>query len=120
MGQITLQKSLTYYFQARSIWDQGDYGLAIALLSEATVFLRTEDSSSSKRGMPDVAKIPALSALVGDLNHLRSHMGMLLREWEKDNSNVFFEDFVSFTVPLHRTCIHPLFISLACCYFRWE
>ena len=89
--QITLQKSLTYYFQARSIWDQGDYGLAIALLSEATVFLRTEDSSSSKRGMPDVAKIPALSALVGDLNHLRSHMGMLLREWEKDNSNVFFE-----------------------------
>eukprot|EP00535_Pseudo-nitzschia_heimii_P006774 CAMPEP_0197184636 /NCGR_PEP_ID=MMETSP1423-20130617/10250_1 /TAXON_ID=476441 /ORGANISM="Pseudo-nitzschia heimii, Strain UNC1101" /LENGTH=395 /DNA_ID=CAMNT_0042635507 /DNA_START=273 /DNA_END=1460 /DNA_ORIENTATION=- len=89
--QITLQKSLTYYFQARSVWDQGDYGLAIAMLSEATVFLRTEDSSSNKRGMPDLARIPALSALIGDLNHLRSHMGLLLREWEKDNSNVFFE-----------------------------
>jgi hypothetical protein len=89
--QITLQKSLTYYFQARSVWDEGDYGLAIAMLSEATVFLRTEDSSSNKRGMPDLARIPALAALIGDLNHLRSHMGMLLREWEKDNSNVFFE-----------------------------
>lgn len=89
--QITLQKSLTYYFQARSVWDQGDYGLAIALLSEATVFLRTEDSSSTNQGMPDVGKIPALQALLGDLNHLRSHMGTVLREWEKDNSNIFFE-----------------------------
>lgn len=89
--QITLQKALSYYFQARSVWDQGDYGLAIAILSEATVFLRTEDPSSKKRGMPDVAKISALSALIGDLNDLRSHMGRLLREWEKDNSNVFFE-----------------------------
>eukprot|EP00536_Pseudo-nitzschia_multiseries_P002221 jgi/Psemu1/182951/e_gw1.29.159.1 len=89
--QITLQKSLSYYFYARSIWDLGDYGLAIAVLSEATVYLRTEDKSSDKRGMPDVAKIPALQALLGDLNDLRSHMGLLLREWEKDNSNVFFE-----------------------------
>mmetsp|Transcript_10646 Transcript_10646/g.25224 ORF Transcript_10646/g.25224 Transcript_10646/m.25224 type:complete len:427 (-) Transcript_10646:109-1389(-) len=89
--QITLQKSLSYYFYARSIWDQGDYGLAIAVLSEATVYLRTEEKSSDKRGMPDVSRIPALQALVGDLNDLRSHMGRLLREWEKDNSNVFFE-----------------------------
>lgn len=89
--QITLQKSLCCYFHARSIWDQGDYGLAIAILSEATVFLRTEVSSSDKRGMPDVAKIPSLQAILGDLNDLRSHMGRLLREWEKDNSNVFFE-----------------------------
>jgi len=89
--QITLQKSLCYYFHARSIWDKGDYGLAIAVLSEATVYLRTEDISSSKRGMPDVAKIPSLQALIGDLNDLRSHLGSLLREWEKDNSNVFFE-----------------------------
>ena len=89
--QITLQKSLCYYFHARSIWDAGDYGLAIALLSEATVYLRTQDTSSSKKGMPDVAKIPSLQALIGDLNDLRSHMGSLLREWEKDNSNVFFE-----------------------------
>lgn len=89
--QITLQKSLCYYFYARSTWDEGDYGLAIAILSEATVYLRTEDSSSTKRGMPDVAKIPSLQALTGDLNDLRSHMGNLLREWEKDNSNVFFE-----------------------------
>lgn len=96
--QITLQKALSYYFLARSMWDAGDYGLAIAVLSEATIFLRTEDKSSKKTGMPDVAKIPALSALLGDLNQLRSHMGLLLREWEKDNSNVFF-DTVPRSVP---------------------
>jgi hypothetical protein len=89
--QIALQKSLCYYFQARSMWDKGDYGLAIAILSEATVYLRTEEVSSTKKGMPDVAKIPSLQALTGDLNDLRSHMGNVLREWEKDNSNVFFE-----------------------------
>merc|ERR1712087_895635 len=89
--QMTLQKSLSYYFHARSIWDQGDYGLAIAILSEATVLLRTEDSSKKGKGIPDVAKIASLSALIGDLNQLRSHMGLVLREWEKDNSNVFFE-----------------------------
>jgi len=89
--QITLQKSLSYYFHARSLWDSGDYGLAIAVLSEATVYLRTEDTSSSKRGMPDVARIPALQALLGDLNDLRSHMGLVLNSWEKDNSNIFFE-----------------------------
>jgi len=89
--QITLQKSLCNYFYARSIWDQGDYGLAIAILSEATVYLRTEDISSSKKGMPDVAKIPSLQALTGDLNDIRSHMGNVLCEWEKDNSNIFFE-----------------------------
>lgn len=89
--QTVLQKSLSDYFYARSVWDQGDYGLAIALLSEATVYLRTEDASGTTQGMPDVARIPALQALLGDLNDLRSHMGRLLREWEKDNSNVFFE-----------------------------
>lgn len=96
--QITLQKALSYYFQARSIWDEGEYGLAIAILSEATVFLRTEDSSSKIRGMPDVAKVASLALLIGDLNDLRSHMGLLLREWEKDNSNVFF-DSVPRSVP---------------------
>jgi len=89
--QIALQKSLCHYFHARSIWDQGDYGLAIAILSEAVIYLRTEDNSSSKKGMPNVAKIPSLQALTGDLNDLRSHMGNILREWEKDNSNIFFE-----------------------------
>uniref|UniRef100_A0A7S4AXF3 BRO1 domain-containing protein n=1 Tax=Pseudo-nitzschia australis TaxID=44445 RepID=A0A7S4AXF3_9STRA len=89
--QITLQKALSYYFHARSIWEVGEYGLAIAILSEATVYLRTEDAKSGKRGIPDVARIPALQALLGDVNDLRSHMGRLLREWEKDNSNVFFE-----------------------------
>lgn len=99
--QITLQKALCYYFHARSIWDQGDYGLAIAILSEATVYLRTEDAANSKKGMPDVAKIASLKALTDDLNDLRSHMGNVLREWEKDNSNIFFE-VVPQSVPVDK------------------
>merc|ERR1711862_448678 len=38
---IQLQKSLSLYFQARSYWDNTEYGIAIGLLSEATVALRT-------------------------------------------------------------------------------
>ena len=89
--QITLQQALSYYFQARSTWDSGDYGMAIAILSESTIFLRTTDSSNPKTGIPNLAKVASLSALIGDLNDLRAHMGKVLHEWEKDNSNVFFE-----------------------------
>lgn len=88
--QICNQRALGLYFHARSLWEQGEYGLAIAVLSEATVNLRTRDSAVSK-GMPDVAKIPALSALSKDLNDLREHMGKLLHSWEKDNSAIYFE-----------------------------
>jgi hypothetical protein len=88
--QICNQRALSLYFHARSLWEQGAYGLAIAVLSEATVNLRTRDSATSK-GMPDVAKIPALSALSKDLNDLRTHMGKLLHSWEKDNSAIYFE-----------------------------
>merc|ERR1712032_102743 len=89
--QIRLQKSLCHYFQARSMWEKGDYGLAIAVLLEATTYLRAENASSSEKGMPKLAKIPSLKALTGDLNDLQSHMDNVLREWEKDNSNIFFE-----------------------------
>jgi BRO1-like domain len=90
--QVSLQKALSLYFYARSLWgEQSDYGMAIAVLSEATVHLRTKDSPTSATGMPDVAKIPALKALTKDLNDLRGHMGHLLHLWEKDNSSIYFE-----------------------------
>jgi BRO1-like domain len=101
MFQISLQRALSLYFHARSLWVQGDYGLAIAVLSEATVNLRTKDSSSASKGVPDVAKIPALSALSKDLNDLRTHMGKLLHAWEKDNSAIYFEA-VPRTVPADK------------------
>jgi hypothetical protein len=96
--QIQIQKSLSLYFHARSLWDQEhDYGLAIAMMSEATVVLRTRDSAASK-GVPDVNAIPALRALSKDLTDLRAHMALVLKEWEKDNSSVYFEA-VPRTVP---------------------
>ena len=87
--QINVHKSLTLYFQSRSSWEQDDYGIAIALLSEATVALRQREHVAA-HGIPDVKAIPALSPLANDLNDLRVHMAMLLRSWEKDNSSVYF------------------------------
>lgn len=87
--QINVHKSLTLYFQSRSCWDQDDYGIAIALLSEATVALRQREHAAA-HGIPDVKTIPALAPLANDLKDLRSHMALLLRSWEKDNSSVYF------------------------------
>jgi hypothetical protein len=88
--QIQVQKSLSLYFYARSLWEQHQYGIAIAMLSEATVALRTRDSTASA-GIPEVSKIPALKALQKDLVDLRVHMALVLKTWEKDNSSVYFE-----------------------------
>lgn len=87
--QINVQKSLTLYFQARTLWDQEEYGIAIALLSEATVALRQREHTAAN-GVPDVNQTPALKPLGNDLKDLRGHMDLLLRAWEKDNSSVFF------------------------------
>lgn len=87
--QINVQKSLTLYFQARSLWDVEDFGIAIALLSEATVALKQRDHVAAN-GVPDVNAIPALKPLADDLKDLRGHMALLLRAWEKDNSSVYF------------------------------
>lgn len=87
--QVNVHKSLTLYFQGRSLWEEQDYGIAIALLSEATVALRQRDHAAA-HGIPDVKTIPALAPLAGDLKDLRSHMALLLRSWEKDNSSVYF------------------------------
>lgn len=87
---IQLQKSLSLYFQARSCWDSTDYGIAIGLLSEAAVALRTRESLASV-GMPDLKQTAVLEPLNKELLDLRKHMKDLLHTWEKDNSQVYFE-----------------------------
>jgi hypothetical protein len=89
--QIQLHKALSLYFYARALWEsEHQFGLAIAILSEATLELKTRTSDGAK-GVPEVSKIPALSALHKDLIDLRGHMNLLLKTWEKDNSSVYFE-----------------------------
>jgi len=88
--QVNVQQSLSLYFQARHLWDRQEYGIAIAIMSEATVALRTRESDASK-GVPDVSRSVALRPLEKDLKDLRTHMATVLREWEKDNTKVFFE-----------------------------
>ena len=95
--QINLQKSLSNYFYARSLWDETKYGLAIATLSEATVLLKTR-SDSGAPGLPELSKT-SLVALQKDVKDLQAHMGHLLKTWEDDNTNVYFEG-VPKSVPL--------------------
>ena len=88
--QINLQKSLANYFYARSLWDEGKYGLAIAFLSEATVCLQTR-SHGGAAGLPELSKTTSLRALQKDVSDLQKHMGLVLKTWEDDNTNVYFE-----------------------------
>lgn len=93
--QISVQSSLSLYFQARNLWASDEHGLAVAILSEATVALRTRSSEASS-GVPDVTRSAGLVALQKELEDLRQHMALLLRTWERDNSSVYFE-----SVPQH-------------------
>ena len=93
--QTSVQKSLSLYFQARALWEKDEHGIAIALLSEATVALRTRENTASK-GIPEINRTPPLRPLEKDLKDLREHMNLLLHIWEKDNTAVFFE-----SVPQH-------------------
>jgi hypothetical protein len=87
--QINVQQALSLYFHARSLWKEGEYGLAIAMASEATVALRQRENTASD-GVPDVNQTPSLKPLANDLKDLRGHMALLLRSWEKDNSSCYF------------------------------
>jgi hypothetical protein len=87
--QTQLFKSLTSYFHARNLWEkEGKYGLAIAILSQATVALKTRAHAAST-GMPELTG--ALRPLSKELTDFQSHMGLVLNTWETDNSNVYFE-----------------------------
>lgn len=93
--QMGVHRALSLYFQARAAWDGMDYGIAIALMSEATVTLKTRETVGA-RGLPDISRTPALMVLKQDLQDLRSHCTKVLREWEKDNNSVFYN-----AVPQH-------------------
>ena len=93
--QQNIHSALSLYFQARALWETTDYGIAIALMSEATVALRTRDAVGS-RGLPDISRAPALKALNPDLQNMRAHCRKVLATWEKDNNSVYYN-----TVPQH-------------------
>jgi len=86
---INVQRAMSLYFLARSLWVASEYGVAIAALSEATVAMRTRSSPTS-RGLPEVEPNGPLQSLVPEMNGFRLHMGALLKAWEKDNSLVYF------------------------------
>ena len=87
---VNVQRALSLYFLARSLWIASEYGVAIAALSEATVAMRTRTTPTS-RGMPEIEINGPLQSLVAEMNGFRLHMGTLLKAWEKDNSLVYFE-----------------------------
>lgn len=106
--QIAVQKSLCLYFQARDEWNKMEYGIAIALLSEATTALktRTGDKASTTAaavGVPEISSTSPLRVLKSDLDDLRQHMSECLKTWESDNNSVFYS-----TVPQHVPAGHKL------------
>lgn len=98
--QINVQRALSLYFLARSLWTNGEYGVAIAALSEATIAMRTR-SSPAGRGLPEIESKGMLQTLVPEIGDFRQHMASLLKSWEKDNSLVYF-DKVPPSVPANK------------------
>lgn len=89
--QIQLQKSLSFYYHARYYWEEErDFGLAIAMMSKAIDMLKTRDTPTG-RGLPEIRKGSPLVAVEKDLNQVKNHMNTILRDWEKDNSKIYFE-----------------------------
>lgn len=89
--QIQLQKSLSFYYHARHYWeDERDFGTAIAMMSKAIGMLRTRESPTSG-GLPPIAKKSPLKAIENELEVVKKHMNVLLQDWEKDNSKIYFE-----------------------------
>ena len=88
--QTTLQQTLSKYFQARNLWEKQEYGLAIAILSEAKLALNTRPHAAAI-GMPDIIKGSPLTALSKDLTDLKAHLALVLKHWEQDNTNCYFE-----------------------------
>lgn len=92
--QTCLQRSLSEYFHARALFEAQDYGLAIAMLSEAKQLLNTRPHGGAE-GLPEITKTSPLNALQKDLTDLKAHMATLLKHWEHDNSHVYFENVPS-------------------------
>ena len=72
--QVTFQKALAFYCQARDIWGKGeDHGLAIALLNEAITLMQTRVSVTSK-GIPEIDSKSSLRAILIDISDFRKHL----------------------------------------------
>lgn len=89
--QIQLQKSLSSYYHARHYWEEErDFGLAIGMMSKAVDMLKTRTSPTGK-GIPEIRKGSPLVAVEKDLILVKKHMSIILKDWEKDNSKIYFE-----------------------------
>jgi BRO1-like domain len=86
--QIAVQNALSLYFQARKLWEDDEFGLAISLMREAGLALK-ERSHNAAKGVPSVST-GVLKPLADDMKDLRHHFAIILGAYEKDNSSVYF------------------------------
>jgi hypothetical protein len=85
--QLGLQRALTLYFHSRGLWGSMDYGCAIAMLREAKKSL---DPGNAER-MPEIPKNSPFAPLLKDIDDLKTHMILLIKHYEEDNSIIYFE-----------------------------
>jgi len=96
--QMTLQRGLAKYFQAIYLWEtQKKYGYAISLLGEAITQLVPPLSYQNQagHGLEDIIGGTPLAAIGQDIDSMRKHMQSILTSWEKDNSQIYFEQVPS-------------------------
>jgi len=87
--QISLQRALSSYFLSRSYWDQGEYGIALALLNEAMAGMQTRDGPATSKGIPPLGS--QLKILNQDVTAFKEHMRKLYSSWDYDNRHIYFE-----------------------------
>lgn len=87
--QISVQTALSNYFLARNYWESSDYGIALAFLKESINGMKTRSSSASK-GLPPLKSTP-LHVLQNDVDAFKNHLSTIMKNWERDNSLVYFE-----------------------------
>jgi len=96
--QMTLQRGLAKYFQAIYLWETSKkYGYAISLLGEAMTQLVPPPSYQNQagHGLGDIIAGTPLAAIGQDIDSMRKYMQSLLTSWEKDNSQIYFEQVPS-------------------------
>mmetsp|Transcript_9831 Transcript_9831/g.14229 ORF Transcript_9831/g.14229 Transcript_9831/m.14229 type:complete len:1309 (+) Transcript_9831:172-4098(+) len=84
--QLEYQRILSNYFLARSLWDNHEYGVATAMMLEATIALQKKSSWWDSESSID----SSLSFLSKDMAAVRTHMTALLQSWQLDLETVYF------------------------------
>jgi len=98
----SIQRTLSLYFFARGLWNSSEYGVAISAIREAWSAITNQTKPRlSGRAAPEIQFNGTLHAMRDEVNSFKQHINELLKSWEKDNSQIYFEE-VPYSVPVSK------------------